>query len=146
MRNAKLAAHAETTAFPSLDAFAQKIGKGQVHLKSWQRTAMHFFAKYGEDGENEIQDPSRSSGAGFVRKSENFLTNWSRHESSPLSRWSAQRRIYSDFPRQAREMGDQPPSFCRLRDLSHTGFACRPESYLCIANKRMVRADHLSLR
>src|SRR5215831_10714391 len=77
---------------------------------------------------------------------ENSVLKRSKHEPGPCSRRYAQRGIYSYVGRQAGEVGGERSSLRRLGDLSHEGFACRPEPDLCIANERVVRSDHPAIR
>ena len=60
--------------------------------------------------------------------------------------WHAQGRVRSHFRRQAAAVERQRPALCRLGDVSPQGFARRSEPHLCLANQRLVRADHSALR
>ncbi len=46
----------------------------------------------------------------------------------------------------ARKVGSKRSPLCRLGAVSPEGLAGRPESHLCLAVQRLVRADHSALR
>ena len=68
------------------------------------------------------------------------------HEFRSRPRRHPQRRVHSHLRRQAPEVGRQRPALRRLGDLSPEGFARRSEPHLCLADQRLVRADHSALR
>src|SRR6516225_7328283 len=67
-------------------------------------------------------------------------------ERSTASGGYQERRLHSDIRRQAEKMGYPGPAFRRMGDLSHERLAQRSEPHLRLANKRLVRADHPTLR
>src|SRR5579872_7134845 len=64
---------------------------------------------------------------------------------SSLSR-NTERCFHSFVGREAAKLGSERPALCRLGDVSPERIACRSQSDLCLANQRMVWADHSTLR
>src|ERR1700674_955033 len=67
-------------------------------------------------------------------------------EQGTRTRGHTEGRIHIVFGRQAGKMGRQRPALCRLGDLPPQGVTRKSGSALCVANLRLVRADHSTLR
>src|SRR3954451_10006520 len=64
------------------------------------------------------------------------------YERSSSTGWYAQGRVCDHRGREAERLADQRPPLCGLGDLPPERIAGGPEPDLCVADQRLVRADH----
>src|SRR5258708_20180144 len=79
---------------------------------------------------------------GYASMAALLLIKGVRDERSATTGGNAQGRIRPDVGWQARQVGRQRPSFCRLGNLPPQRVAREPESRVCLADQRLVWTDH----
>src|SRR6266849_10839328 len=75
-----------------------------------------------------------------------LLIKRSEYERRTGSGGHTQGRVHPDIGRQARKVGPQRSALCGLGDLSRQGLARKPQSAVCLADQRLVRANYSALR